>query len=85
MRIRSFCIIVTVILYAAAGYTSDMVITNDDLERKYPPEAPAGNKAWLWQQELRSMRTNASSSSSSCLGPARQCTTRPIRGPRMTE
>lgn len=49
MQARFSGIVLAGALFAFSGFASDRMITNDDLERKYPPEEePTGAKAQQW-------------------------------------
>ena len=51
MKRGLLCMIIIGGVYGFSGYAADRMITNDDLEKRYAPEAPAENKWWKWQQE----------------------------------
>lgn len=51
MKKRVLGIIIAGMVCAAAGYAAEKMITNDDLERKYPSQEPAVNEAYLRQNE----------------------------------
>ncbi len=47
MKKKLFGIVIVGALYAFCGYAAEKMITNDDLERKYPPASPAVPEGYL--------------------------------------
>lgn len=48
---RLLGIMIAGVVYAFSAFAAGPMITNDDLERKYPREPPAENEAYLRDQE----------------------------------